>query len=349
MAIEDFIRAIPKVELRVRLEGVFRKDTLMLIAEQNDVPSNIKKFENWVALLDDPDYQRLSETIQTVGEWAQHPDDLTRLVYDLGVILARQNIKYAEVIVDPLLHMQPTMSFDKFMETLNDGRDRAERGWKIKLRWILNIRRDQPRRADEIVRWAASSAGTKGGVVAVVLSGDETAQPVGQFVRPFATAHKKEVARVIYVGDQKKAETIPDVVEELQPNRLLDARGIEDSPESLTLLEKHDIVLNMCPTRALRMGWIDSYDAHPVRSLYDNNVKLTISADMPSYFQTTLSDEYIALVTHNGFTRDEIEELVLNSIRHSFMNDDEKEEMLSEFKKAFEHLRMEYIMPETLE
>lgn len=148
MSTESFIRAMPKVELNLHLEGSVRKDTLLTIAEQNDIPEEVKHFSQWATLLDNPDYARLDEMITTITGWLRQTDDLTRIVYELGVSLAKQNVRYAEVHVNPLPYLPLGMTFEQFLSAINDGRSRVERGWGVRLAWIITVppRRSPPRR-----------------------------------------------------------------------------------------------------------------------------------------------------------------------------------------------------------
>ena len=344
MGYEEFLRAIPKVDLRVTFGGVFRKDTLMLIAEQNDIPSTMKKFKDWADLLDAPDYARLDEIMQTVSGWLVHPDDLTRLVYDMGVILARDNVKYVEVLVNPSIYMAQGMTFEQFLTAMNDGRDRAERGWGIQIRWILTIHREEPRKSDEIVRWATSATGGKGGVVAMVLVGDETVQPPGQFVRAFNTAHKKNLPSGAYVGMQRGAEGITETLQELSPDRYLDVIGLAESVDAIDAIAESGKMVNISPTRDIKHGWVESLDKHPVRQIFDAGIPVSISAEMPTFYDATLSDNYALLVNEVGLSLDEVEEIALNGIRYSFMLEDEKTAMLEVFQEKFDRLRDEHIV-----
>ena len=344
MGYEEFLRAIPKVDLRVTFGGVFRKDTLMLIAEQNDIPSTMKKFKDWTNLLDAPDYKRLDEIRQTVSTWLVHPDDLSRLVYDMGVILARDNVKYAEVLVNPSIYMAQGMTFEQFLTALNDGRDRAQRGWGIQMRWILTIHREEPRKSDEIVRWATSATGGKGGVVAMILAGDETIQPPGQFVRAFNTAHKKNLPSGAYVGMQRGPEGITETLQELSPDRYLDVIGLSDADDAVDAIVESGKMVNICPTRDIKHGWVESLEVHPVRRIFDADIPVTVSADMSTLYQATLSDNYALLLNEVGLSLDEVEEIALNGIRYSFMLEDEKVAMLEVFQEAFERLRDEHIV-----
>lgn len=344
MSIESFIQAMPKVELHVHLDGATSKDTLITIAEQNDVHETLKHYKQWLSLLDKPDYARLDELIQTVSLWVHQPEDLTRLVYDVGVYLARQNVRYAEVSVTPTLYMENGLTFEQFLNAINDGRDRVKRGWNVDLAWILIVPRHDPRRADDVVRWATSVTAKKGGVVALGLSGRKDIQSVDQFERSFKTAHKKGIARVIHAGDEKDMESVLTIINDFSPNRITDGWGIADAPDVIKLLVESQIPLDVCIARELCLGRVESYANYPLRHLYDDGITLTIGSDMPSFYKTTLVDEYLAVAEHCDFDAEEIEILALNAVRSSLMADDEKQKMLKEFADEYARLRAEHIL-----
>jgi adenosine deaminase len=343
MSIENYIFAMPKAELNVYLEGAVRNSTWMMIAEQNEIPAESKEYNAWVQSLDDPDYGQLDELVQGITEWLRYPEDLTRLVYDLGVSLSKQNVKYAEVSVNVALFMQASLTFDEFLSALNDGRDRAERGWGIRIRWILTVPRSQPRQADEILRWATSATGKRGGVVAFGLIGDEDAQPVGQFERAFNAAQKKDVPRVVQAGTARGAEGVLEALQQLNASRIVDGWGVADAPDAIKMLDEQDIPLVVSMGRALCHGWVKEYKAYPLQHLFDQNIKLVISADMPNLYKTELSDEYLAAVEHCGLSLEELDELAINALRVSYLPEEDKAAMIADFKKAYNQLRAEHI------
>jgi adenosine deaminase len=346
MSVESYVRAMPKVELHVHLEGAMQKNTLLLIAEQNEINETTKHFDEWVRLLDNPDFSRLDEIVTTVSSWLQQPEDITRIVYDLGVTLKEHNVLYAEVSVKPSLYMESGITFEQFLAAINDGRDRVERAWGVRLAWIFTIPRDQPRKADDILRWATNASSRKGGVVALGLSGREDVQPIGQFERAFRSAEKKALPRAPHAGDVLGAEGILEAIHNLAPDRIYDGWGSADAPDVLKLLVEEHISLNVSLGQAVSLGWVSTYSSYPLRSLYDDGVVLTIGADMPSLYKTSLTDEYLAVVEHNDFSVDELEELVLNAVRTSFMSDEDKKALLEKFTQEYARLRAEHIAPQ---
>ncbi len=251
----SFIESMPKVELNISLEGAIHTPTLMMLAERNEIAESLKHFDDWANLINEPDYKRTYEIARMACSWMKQPDDLTHLIYDAATNLAKQNVRYAEISVNPARFPDLPLTFDDFLAAINDGRDRAQRAWGIELAWVFVIPREEPRRADELARWVTTAAARRGGVVALGISGDEAAQPIGQFERAFKSAEKKDIARVARVGE-KGVDSILQAIEVLNPTRLIDAWGVADSPDLVTLLIENRITLVVSPTRAVKQGWI---------------------------------------------------------------------------------------------
>jgi len=342
MSTASFIHALPKVELNVQLEGAIQPQTLAVIADQNEISETLKHYQDWVNLINAPDYKRINEIARMACSWLKHADNLTRVVYDLGTSLAKQNVRYAEVGVNPGL-FPIELSYDDFLAAINDGRDRAKRAWGIDMAWVFVIGREEPRRSDELARWVSTAASRRGGVIGLGLSGDEKAQPVGQFERAFHAVEKKEIARMVRAGDAQGAQGVLKAIEGLHPNRLLDGWGAVEIPEILPALVERGITLAVNLTRAQKQGWVASLVDYPLRQLYDAGVSLVIGADMPSFYQTTISDEYLAAVDQCGLSLDELENVALNAVRTSFLEETAKAEMLKTFNETYTQLRAEHL------
>ena len=333
MSVREFIAAIPKVELNLQLTGAFSKESLLMIAHQNGIPAELEDFDVWVNLLDDPDYDRLDEIARVAGKWVRYPEDIARVVYDIGVVLSKQNVRYAEVVVSPSDFLAHGMSIEVFIDALNDGRDRALRGWNVDMSWIFSIPRDNPRAADDAARWATGAAARRGNVVALALLGPEDAQPVGQFRRAFATARKKDVFTVAHAGGALGMEGIADTLDELNPHRLTDCWGIHADNATLGSLAEAELPLVTSISRALRLGLIKRAADYPLQQLVDSGLPVVLSSGMPSLYQTSLIDEYMLAHEACELGVDETIELVRRSISLSYMDGDAKKEMLANFER----------------
>jgi adenosine deaminase len=291
----------------------------------------------------EPDVSKLYDIIRMAASWLKTADDLTYIVYDLGTSLAKQNVRYAEVCVDPLLFPDLNLSYDGVLTAINDGRDRAKRAWGVDMAWIFTIPREEPRRADDLARWVSTANAQRGDVVALGLSGDEKTQPVGQFTRAFQMVEKKEFGRVVRAGDAQGAEGVRKTLEELHPHRILDARNVIEVPELVQALLDQNVTLAINLTRAQKQNWVASIAEYPLRALYDAGLSLVLGSDMPAIYRTTLTAEYSAAVEQGGLSLDELENLALNAVRSSFLPEAAKAELLQSFTDSYAALRTEHL------
>jgi adenosine deaminase len=340
MTIESFVKAMPKVEVNLRLEGTIQKEALILIAEQNDVPLNVKPNKALVKRLEQVDFAQVDEFLRGVSKWIQQPEDFTRIVYEVGVSLAKQNVRYAEIGVAPSLYIENGLTFEQILTALNDGRARVERAWNVQLRWVLNVFRDEPRKFDDIVRWASSAAATKGGVVGIGLVGREVHNWVEEFVRPLHTAQRKELSRSVEIFES--ASTVLETLQQMEPERLNVGANVAEEDAVMQYASDKKATLNVCMARSLASGKIASYSDFPLRRLYDDGAVISLGSGMPSLYHTTLNQEYLVATEAIGLSIDELEAIALNAIGASFLADEVKVAMKAEFKAAYAKLRIEH-------
>lgn len=343
MTIESFVRAMPKVELSMQLDGALPLTTLLMIADHNDIASTLKGYRGWLAAVKAPEPKRAYETARMAASWLRHPDDLRRIVYDVGLGLARQNVVYAEIGIAPSLFESVSASLEELFAAANDGADRVKRARGLEIAWVVMIPRDEPRRSDELARWASTAAARKANVVGLGVSGKESAQPAGQFERAFRTVEKKELPRVVRAGDSDGAEGIADALATLSPTRLLDARGLLDSPEATQTVVERGITVVMGAARSLKSGFVRDLKDLPLHALIDAGVRVSVGADMPSIYGTTLTDDYLALVQSGALTVDSLEDVVLNGVRGAALAESARTAMLERFRTEIASLRAEHL------
>jgi adenosine deaminase len=342
MTVESYIRALPKVELFLQLEGAVPRETMLMFADQNEMQDSVKRFDRWLDLYEKPDFKKLDDLTEMLRSWLQYSDDLTRAIYDVGVVLSKQNVRYAEIGVNPLSFVSNDLTFEAFINALNDGRDRAERAWGVQMRWIMLIPRNDPRRADEVARWATSHTAEKGGVVGLALVGQRGNKPVSldQFERAFRTAEKKALARAAYLSEK---DDVDEAIDLLGLEAVVDGWGLNESPETLAAMQNHDVLLCIGAARALAYGRVKDITKYPYQTLYDSGVTLVISSDMPALFRSQISDEYLAILQADGLTIEQMETLTRNAFQRCHLPEEEKEALLMMLDVELDVLRAEHI------
>ncbi|MDW8172504.1 MAG: hypothetical protein RML73_08465 [Anaerolineae bacterium] len=370
MSLHSFIQAMPKADVGLHFEGALTRDLLDLLSEQNDIPTSMKpsQYRDLMSQLDKPDAKRIYEIAGRIAKWILFPDDLTRSIYEIGLNLHKQNIRYAEMQLSPSIYS--TMPFETFLNAINDGRDRLWRAWKVRVNWILCIPRDDPRSGDDIARYTATPLARRGNVLGLGLNSvranrdavkrttsvgarrtttmtataeADDIQPSGQFKRPFVNTQKRDIPTLSAAHNYPKQETVREIIENLNPSRLTEVgEALQHEEGLLGLLAERQTACVATPSRDLRLNKLASLRDYPYQKYYQQ-LNLSLSASMPTFYRTTLTDEMILAVEYGDLGVDEIEGLALNAIRHSFLPADEKAALLDYFSAAYVSLRREHL------
>ena len=170
------------------------------------------------------------------------------------------------------------MNFETLLDALNDGRDRALRAWGVDMSWLLCVSRDNPRSGDDVARWATGAAARSGNVVAMELVGADDAQPIGQFHRAFATAHKKALPAIVDVSGEQDAGGIAEILEDLGPRRLINPWASLKDEQLLARLAEQGMPVLLSLSRAQRRGPFKNLSRFPLKSLLDSGVQVVLSS-----------------------------------------------------------------------
>ena len=121
-------------------------------------PCRFRALPNWTAWYTFRDFDHFLDIFTTICKCLRTPDDFTRITYEYGQSMARQNIRYAEVTWTPYTHVYQfsDIPWDKLLATaITAGREQARRDFGVEMRWIPDIARCFPDTADPVVDWLA--------------------------------------------------------------------------------------------------------------------------------------------------------------------------------------------------
>ncbi len=164
-------------------------------------------------------------------------------------------------------------------------------------------------------------------VVAIDIAGDESAQPLSEFIDLLLMV--KAAGKYITVHAGETQSTDLQLCFELGIDRIGHATKLIDYPD---LLVKCRIPLEINVTSNVRTQAVLNYRGHPVRKYYDMGLIVTISTDDPGIFDITLSTEYITLYD-NGFTLEELKRIAYNGIHALFADPSIKDTLREELDR----------------
>jgi adenosine deaminase len=147
------------------------------------------------------------------------------------------------------------------------------------------------------------------------LSGDELAQPIETFVPLYRKAKAAGLRLKAHVGEWGTADDVRRAVELLELDEVQHGIAAADDPVVMRFLADNGIRLNVCPTSNLLLGRVESLAAHPIRTLFDAGVRVTVNTDDVLIFGSSLSEEFLALHRCGLFTTAELDQIRLNGLR----------------------------------
>jgi adenosine deaminase len=347
MSSEIYLQKIPKVELHLHLEGSIQPATLLTLAQHNKVTlptTTLEGLQQWFKFRDFPHFAEVYHLIMGCIRTAA---DYELITYELGVELARQQVRYAEVTTTPgMLVMQNTA--EVYLAGLTAGRERVRHELGVEINWVFDIPREISKTSDfhKYADFATGMAieGKEVGVVALGLGGVEVDNPPELFAAWFDRARAAGLHSSPHAGETVGPTSVWGALQALGAERIGHGiRSVEDS-SLIEYLVAHNIALEVCPTSNLRLGVYPSYAQHPLPELYTAGVRITINSDDPALFNTTLTNEITLLHTVFGLDLAAIDQIILNGVGSSFLPLARQQAMQDQFRLEMAELRKLYLV-----
>lgn len=338
MTLADFIKAMPKVELHVHLQGATQPETWLELAQRNHVPlpaNTIAGMREWFVFRDFPHfiqiYMAVSATVRTA-------DDIEFMAREFLRGQAAQNIQYTEITYTPHLHyVIAGLDAPTQLGALMRARQWARETHTIDCGFILDISRNV---TPEEGLWTTDMAisGMHDGVVALGLGGPEVGHPPEKHAISFQKAHAAGLTCILHAGETEGPASIWGAIKQGTARIGHGVRAIEDA-KLMDYLRETQIPLEVNPTSNICLGVYPRMQDHPLPRLIAEGLYVTLNSDDPPMFNTTLTNEYLTVAEVFGMDADAITGLVLNGVRASRLPQAERQAMEARFRQAFDRLK----------
>lgn len=309
------LKNIPKVELHLHLDGSVRLDTASKLTGKS-----IEEVRSlMIAKEKCHDLNEYLTKFNLANEIMQSQENLTRIAKELVEDLKKDNVIYAEVRFAPLLHTKKGLTGEKVIEAVLLGLKDED----LKVNLILCMMR-QFSFEDNLKTIELASKYLDKGVVAIDLAGAEALYPTASFEKLFQIAKDKNIPFTIHAGEADGKDSILSAINFKTKRIGHGVRCIEDN-ETLNIIKKNNITLEVCPTSNIQTGIFENYYDHPIKKLYDMNVLVTINVDNMTVSNIDLTQEYEKLVKIFNLNIEDLKKINLNAIDAAFLTDKEKQ------------------------
>lgn len=302
MMTDEFLRRLPKVQLHCHLEGTLRAATFLDLARRHGVALTYSRGDRGVhptvardidpdAVYDFPDFQAFLMTFAAVSRSLARPEDYGRLAFEYVEDAVAQNVAYAELFISPSVwqFFHPEIDVRACFQAMRDAFD-AKRS-QIEVALICDLTRNFG--VESGMRTAQLALDLQDlGVIGLGLGGDEARYPAELFKEVFAFANAHGLHGVAHAGEAAGAQSVHAAVEMLGAKRIgHGVRALED-PSVVSMLVERRIPLEICPTSNFLTGVAKPGEPHPLVRLDAAGCIVTIDADDPALFSTSITQEY---------------------------------------------------------
>src|SRR5437763_11951250 len=181
----SFIRALPKAELHLHLEGSVEPATLLELRQRHGRPGTLDDVEKIYSYLN---FTGFLMAFKEVTDDLQTGEDYELITYRLLEKLKAENILHAEVYVSVGVCLWRKQDFAAIFEGLERGREKGEREFGVSLLWIFDaVRQFGAEAAQQVAELAAHFSPRN--VVAFGIGGDERRAAPELFRDVYAYCH----------------------------------------------------------------------------------------------------------------------------------------------------------------
>ena len=321
MLTRELIQRLPKAELHVHLDGSLRPATLIELAREARtqlpttdpvalgrymVPTEARNLEDYLG--------RFDLTIAVL----QTPDAIERVAYEMVEDAARDGLRYLEVRWCPLLGTKGGLSLDESTAAELRGFARGERDFGVVTRAIhCSLRHYEPAVSEEIARNAVKWRDR--GVVGFDLAGGEHGRPPGRHAAAFALAADAGLGITVHAGEAAGAESVREALHRCRANRIGHGTRLVEDPGLQAYVRDRRIAVEINITSNLLTRAVARAEDHPVRAYADAELVVTLCTDGWLMSGVSLTDEYWTAHNALGFTREEIDRMILDGFASAFL------------------------------
>lgn len=342
----SFLKALPKVEQHLHIEGTLEPELLFSLAEKNGIK-----------LPEDPVYESADKLRERYGRFTCLDDflhyyylgmsvlitenDFETLAYQYFQRAASEKVRHAEIFFDPQAHTARGVSYDTVVAGLTAAKHRAQKELGITVELIVCILRHLPvpeshALVDTLLDRGHFNDGTLTGFGMV---SSEKAFPPELFTEVYARVAKTGTHLTTHAGEEAPPSFITASLEHLKVSRIDHGLAAAQDPELLKRLAANRTLLTFCPWSNVALCNLPELADAPVRKFLDAGVLFSVNSDDPAYFGAYVQEVYCRVQDTFSLSVKDWAWIVRGAVEESWCSDERKQEIIKELEQVLEEYK----------
>ena len=329
----DLLRAMPKAELHMHIEGSLEPELIFVLAQRNNVPlayDSVEALRAAYAFTDLQSFLDIYYAGASVLLYEQDFYDMARAYLNRAVA---DNVVHTEIFFDPQTHTERGVA----METVINGLYRACRDAQIEqgisATLILSFLRHLSE--ESAMQTLEAALPLRDRFIGVGLDSSELGNPPEKFARVFARCKELGLHLVAHAGEEGPPAYIWGALDVLGVERIDHGVQSEKDAQLMARLAQEQIPLTVCPLSNLKLCVVKDLADHNLPRLLKAGLKVMINSDDPAYFGGYVNENYTQLFAATGMGAPEAYQLARNSLEASFASETQKAQWIAKLDQTF--------------
>ncbi|TRZ56638.1 MAG: adenosine deaminase [Rhodocyclaceae bacterium] len=330
----ELLRAMPKAELHMHIEGSLEPELIFEMAQRNAMPLTYPTvaalreayvFDNLQGFLD------IYHTGTIVLKTEQDFYEMT------CAYLARaraDNVLHAEIFFDTQTHTNHGQSAETVINGLYRACAEAPARYGMTASLILCFLRNLSEQdAFECLEQALP---LRDKIVGIGLASGEMGNPPEKFARVFDRARQLGFRLVAHAGEEAPPAYIWNALDALKVERI--DHGVQATHDSSLMrrLARDRVPLTVCPLSNVKLKVFPSLARHNLRQIMDAGIIATVNSDDPAYFGGYINENFVQTFAALGMDTQHAYQLAKNSFEVSFLDAGTKGRYRDQLDSVFE-------------
>jgi adenine deaminase len=288
----ELLRAMPKAELHIHIEGSLEPELIFALAQKNGVALAYPSVEALRAAYAFTDLQSFLDIYYAGASVLLDESDFEAMAMAYFRRAHADNVVHAELFFDPQTHTARGVPIGVVIRGLANACERAERELGVSSALILCFLRHLSE--EDALQTLHDALPYRQSFIGVGLDSSERGHPPEKFARVFDEAGKLGLHRVAHAGEEGPPAYIESALDILHVERIDHGVRCLEDPALVRRLAAERVPLTVCPLSNVKLCVYPTMAAHRLPALLEAGVCATINSDDPAYFGGYVNDNFVA-------------------------------------------------------
>ena len=296
----DLLRAMPKAELHIHIEGSLEPELIFALAERNGVALPYADVEALRAAYAFTDLQSFLDIYYAGASVLLHAQDFHDMAMAYFARSAADQVVRAELFFDPQTHTARGVPMATVVEGLHRACTDAKARFGIDAELILCFLRHLSE--EDAFATLEAALPFRDMFIGVGLDSSELGHPPEKFARVFARCRELGLHIVAHAGEEGPPAYIWSALDVLKAERIDHGVQAIHDPALMQRLAHDRIPLTVCPLSNQKLCVFPDLADHNLGALLDAGLVATVNSDDPAYFGGYMTDNFLQVFEATGPT-----------------------------------------------